>query len=81
MEPGAQRPRRTYDWIGTVPEGLTVVAGHHVRSKQAPLIVTNDSGGRVIFLGTGCGKDGPLSGSDTEPGGRERIGTRTPAGG
>jgi len=52
---------RTYRWIETVPEGLTVVVGHDVRSKSKPVLISNATGGRVIFLDTGCGKGGRLS--------------------
>ena len=54
-------PNRTYRWVDSVPAGKTVVVGHDVRSKDEPLIVDNDSGGRVIFLDTGSSKGGHLS--------------------
>ncbi len=61
MVPDEALPVRTYRWVDTIPSGLTVVAGHDVRSREAPLIQTNAAGGRAIFLDTGSGAGGRLS--------------------
>lgn len=54
-------PNRTYGWINKIPAGHTVVVGHDHRDKTQPLMVTNDVGGRAIFLDTGSSKGGKLS--------------------
>lgn len=54
-------PNRVYDWVNDVPAGRTVVVGHDIRSKNAPMIVENSGGGKAIFLDTGSGKGGKLS--------------------
>lgn len=61
MVDGEALPRRTYQWIETIPGGMTVIAGHDVRSQETPPIVTNAAGGRAIFLDTGAGAGGRLS--------------------
>ena len=58
---GQGLPERTYQWVDTIPAGLTVVVGHDVRDMTSPLEVANDEGGRAIFLDTGAGKGGRLS--------------------
>jgi hypothetical protein len=63
---GDNLPPRTYAWIETVPDKLTVVVGHDVRSTQCPVMITNSCGGRVTFLDTGSGKGGQLSWIDIE---------------
>jgi hypothetical protein len=54
-------PNRTYRWIDSIPAQHTVVVGHDHRDKTQPLMVTNDAGGRAIFLDTGSSKGGKLS--------------------
>jgi len=54
-------PIRTHRWVDRIPEGLQVVVGHDVRSREAPVAVTGALGGRAVFLDTGCGKGGRLS--------------------
>lgn len=54
-------PNRTYGWIANVPKNHTVVVGHDHRDKSQPMMVTNDVGGRAIFLDTGSSKGGKLS--------------------
>lgn len=54
-------PNRTYRWIDSIPARHTVVVGHDHRDKTQPLMVTNDVGGRAIFLDTGSSKGGKLS--------------------
>lgn len=61
MEPGAALPTRTYRWLDGIPSGWTVIAGHDVRSREAPLVTTGAAGGRAIFLDTGAGAGGRLS--------------------
>jgi Calcineurin-like phosphoesterase len=61
-------PVRLYNWIAEVPMGKTVMVGHdhhpvhNVRITE-PMVVTNKNGGKAIFLDTGCGKGGFLSGA------------------
>lgn len=61
MEAGQALPTRTYRWLDGIPSGLTVIAGHDVRSREAPLVATGAAGGRAIFLDTGAGAGGRLS--------------------
>ena len=69
---GQQYPMRVYEWTNHIPAGKTVIVGH----DRSPFVVvpdlnnnisdvvvkTNDLGGTVIFLDTGSGKGGFLSG-------------------
>lgn len=54
-------PIRTYNWIDDIPRDLTVLVGHDIRSREHPVTISNDVGGKAIFLDTGCGKGGHLS--------------------
>ncbi len=54
-------PVRTYGWVDSIPAELTVVVGHDIRSREAPMEVSGALGGRALFLDTGSGKDGRLS--------------------
>jgi protein phosphatase len=54
-------PKRTYDWIDTVPEGLTVFMGHDVVATDMILERRGVRGGRVMFCDTGRSKGGKLS--------------------
>lgn len=61
-------PVRLYDWIEEVPTGKTVMVGHDRtpvfnRPMTVPLVIKNLHGGQAIFLDTGCGKGGFLSGA------------------
>lgn len=61
-------PVRLYNWIDEVPMGKTVIVGHDKMpiyniNITAPMIVTNKNGGRTVFMDTGCGKGGYLSGA------------------
>jgi protein phosphatase len=69
-------PTRTYNWVKTIPPGITVVLGHDVRCETGPLVVSNTHGGRAIFLDTGCGKGGPLTSLDLDGAGAEDATTR-----
>jgi hypothetical protein len=60
-------PIRYYNWIQTIPSGRTVVVGHdrkpiHDISIESPLAIINATGGKAIFIDTGCGKGGFLTG-------------------
>jgi hypothetical protein len=55
------RPVRYYDWVDELPNGITAVVGHDIRSTNKPFFHETDTGRRAIFLDTGCGKGGPLS--------------------
>jgi hypothetical protein len=60
-------PVRLYNWIDEIPMGKIVVVGHdrmpiHNVPIESPLTKTNANGGKAIFLDTGCGKGGFLSG-------------------
>lgn len=59
--PADALPVRTYNWIESVPEGLTVVVGHDTRQMHEPLVVGNAQGGKAVFLDTGAAKGGRLS--------------------
>ena len=61
-------PVRLYSWIDEIPMGKTVFVGHdrapiHNVAITEPMTVTNSRGGRAIFMDTGCGKGGFLSGA------------------
>lgn len=61
MAEGETQPTRTYRWVDQIPAGITAIVGHDVRSTEAPLFVQGLSGGRAVFMDTGCGKGGRLS--------------------
>lgn len=66
-------PVRLYNWIDKIPKGKTVIVGHdkmpiHGINITEPMIVPNKTGGTAIFLDTGCGKGGFLSGAVMIPG-------------
>ena len=50
------RPTRTYVWIAELPENVSVMVGHDVRSFSEPLVVPKVNGGQVVFLDTGSSK-------------------------
>lgn len=61
-------PIRLYSWINDIPMGKTVMVGHdkqpiHNLPIQEPMHVTNSNGGKAIFMDTGCGKGGFLTGA------------------
>ena len=61
---GREVPNRTYKWTDTVPAHQIVMVGHdysRTSPEGKPDIVTNERGGKTMFVDTGCGKDGPLS--------------------
>ena len=64
LTPKSDQPRRTYNWIDSIPEGTTVIVGHDARSTIAPVTKTGELGGQAIFLDTGSGKGGSLSSVD-----------------
>jgi hypothetical protein len=59
---------RLYTWINEIPKGKTVIVGHDKKPFNSktlitcPLVKLNDKDGKAIFLDTGCGKGGFLSG-------------------
>jgi len=61
-------PVRLYSWIDEVPMGETVIVGHDRCPIfnvpiTSPMVKLNKNGGKVIFLDTGGGKGGFLSGA------------------
>lgn len=61
-------PVRLYNWIEEIPMGKTVIVGHDRKpifdvSITVPLVRTNSNGGKAIFIDTGCGKGGFLTGA------------------
>lgn len=61
-------PKRLYNWVDKIPMGRTVIVGHDMQPIHniriiEPLVKTNVNGGKVIFLDTGCGKGGFLTGA------------------
>lgn len=61
-------PVRLYNWIDEIPMGKTVIVGHdrmpiHNVPITEPLVKSNTNGGKAIFMDTGCGKSGFLSGA------------------
>lgn len=66
-------PIRYYNWINEIPAGKTVIVGHDRKpiynvSLQEPLVMDGSMGGKVVFLDTGCGKEGFLSGAVVKAG-------------
>jgi protein phosphatase len=55
--------KRTHDWINSIPKGKLVIVGHEIVSSY-PMIIAGINGGKAVFLDTGCGKGGELSGAD-----------------
>lgn len=60
-------PVRLYNWVDEVPMGKTIIVGHdrnavHGIPLVAPLEQRNSNGGRAIFIDTGEGKGGFVSG-------------------
>jgi predicted MPP superfamily phosphohydrolase len=49
-------PNRIYEWVSKLPNDIKVFVGHDIRSRENPV-----TEGPVIFLDTGCGKEGFLS--------------------
>jgi len=61
-------PVRLYSWIDEVPMSKIVIVGHDRMPVYnvpitEPMTVANANGGKAIFLDTGCGKAGFLSGA------------------
>ena len=63
---GRTYPKRFYGWVDDLPARHTVIVGHDVRSREAPLVQTNSNGGRAIFMDTGSSKGGIVSWMDME---------------
>lgn len=61
-------PVRLYNWIDEIPMGRVVVVGHdrmpiHNVPISVPLTKNNANGGKAVFIDTGCGKGGHLTGA------------------
>lgn len=61
-------PERLYNWIEEIPSDRTVIVGHDrkpIFNKAIvdPLVRVNAKGGTAVFIDTGCGKGGFLSGA------------------
>lgn len=66
-------PQRVYDWCNAVPYQHVTYVGHDPTPMEAvprfddfqsePLVYTNAQGGEVVFMDTGCGKGGALTGA------------------
>ena len=69
---GQMYPHRSYGWTGSIPEGKTVIVGHDRSPFQEEpafdsninkvVVSENEQGGTVIFIDTGSGKGGFVSG-------------------
>lgn len=61
-------PVRLYNWINEIPMGKTVIVGHdrapilNVPISE-PMVKINSNGGKAMFIDTGCGKGGFLTGA------------------
>jgi hypothetical protein len=57
-----------YNWVDEIPMGRTVMVGHDRMPVfnvpiTEPMVKTNSNGGKAIFIDTGCGKGGFLTGA------------------
>ncbi len=72
-------PVRLYNWVNDIPKGKTVLIGHdrtpydYTKLLVNPKEVINAQDGRVIFMDTGCGKGGHLSGAVIMPNKKGRF--------
>ena len=72
-------PVRLYNWIEDVPMGKTVMVGHdrtpiaYDQMLTAPTTKTNAKGGKVVFMDTGGGKGGFLSGAVFMPDSKRKF--------
>lgn len=57
---------RSYSWVDSIPDGYVGFVGHDRRGTDEPLVITNDQGGKVFFMDTGCGKGGHLTTVDID---------------
>ena len=62
----------SHSWIESIPHGQIVIVGHESHGIPYPLTITCQSGGKVVFLDTGCGKGGPLSTADVQFGDEDK---------
>jgi hypothetical protein len=66
-------PVRLYSWINDIPAGKTVIVGHdrapfdYTKLITVPLEVDSKHGGKVIFMDTGGGKGGHVTGAVIVP--------------
>jgi predicted phosphodiesterase len=61
-------PVRLYNWVEEIPQGKTLIVGHdhepvHGINIHSPMVVKNSMGGTAVFMDTGNGKGGHLSGA------------------
>ena len=62
-------PVRLYNWVNNIPAGKTVIVGHdrtpvnYLDVIDTPVEKLGSLGGRAIFIDTGCGKGGHLTGA------------------
>lgn len=59
-------PARDYGWVDEIPEGHTVYLGHDVVSTTEIVTKTGALGGKAVFVDTGAGKAGFLSGINVD---------------
>ena len=81
---GQDYPARTYDWADAVPSGKTVIVGHdRTPLTEVPAfhdehnkvtIHDSKSGGKVVWIDTGAGKGGHVTGATLSENG-EFLGT------
>jgi protein phosphatase len=60
----SNKPKRTYDWVNSIPSEAVAFVGHDARSYLCPVTKINELGGTAVFLDTGSGKGGFLSSVD-----------------
>jgi hypothetical protein len=58
--------RLSHNWIEKIPDGQIVLVGHESSKFPYPIFIPCQSGGKVVFLDTGCGKGGYLSTADIQ---------------
>jgi protein phosphatase len=61
-------PERLYNWIEEIPNSKTVLVGHDRKpvldvAITEPFVKKNSKGGTAVFIDTGCGKGGFLTGA------------------
>ncbi len=72
----SDKPLRLANWIEDIPRDMTAVIGHESLSREQPVWRKAKSGGRALYLDTGCGKGGPLSYIDLPKGKIGKIGAQ-----
>lgn len=54
-------PNRTYNWINNIPSNINIFLGHDIRGADPVIVEVNNS--KIVWLDTGSGKNGSLSGA------------------